>query len=145
MNTVDIEGRQARPELLTTGQLQAESCEDIPFVILFYVQVVVVFLIGLAQGTEALKFSSEIDGPGYSTEYIPLVFCTFIQAAFGLAISGVICFVFMTSPGMLIHIALLCVVCMSVAWVLVGFVTGSFGMAILGLMFCTIFLAYASK
>lgn len=130
------------------GEKQGSGCKDIPFAILFYVNVVVMVIVAAAFGPDALSVDDdEKDANGQAEEstreydgYVyAAIICVFLSVLG--SIGGVA--VMMCIPETLIKVALIFVVVMAGLWMLMAFVSGALGAAVLGAIFFAISICYA--
>ena len=132
------------------GQKQETRCNDIPFAILFYVNVIAIFAVAILTGPDALESNGEDNNSSSSNnnedmtrEYDGLLYaaliCVFLSIFGSLGGVGVM----MCIPETLIKVALIFVVIMAGIMMLMSFLSGALGGAVLGLIFFAISICYA--
>lgn len=138
------------------GEKQGSGCKDIPFAILFYVNVAAMIAVAAFFGPDALTTDDDPDGQGGNNndaentaddsttrEYDGYVYaaliCVFLSVMASIAGLGIM----MCIPETLIKAALIFVVIMAGIMMLMSILSGAFGPAILGAIFFAISICYA--
>ena len=154
--------QQARPANTSTstaptngtthhGEKQETRCNDIPFAILFYLNVIAIFAVAILTGPDALESNGEDNNSSSNNnndedmtrEYDGLLYaaliCVFLSIFGSLGGVGVM----MCIPETLIKAALIFVVILAGIWMVALFLSGSIFAGIIGVMFFAISLCYA--
>lgn len=123
----------------TRGERQETRCNDVPFAILFYANLVAMIAVAVIYGPDALDDADQDS----DRDYRGYVYAALICSALGVlaSLGGVA--VMMCIPETLIKVALIFVVVMSGIFMVMMFLAGAFGGAILGLIFFAISICYA--
>ena len=132
------------------GEKQETRCNDIPFLILFYLNVIAMVAVAVLYGPEALEGEDgdATAGGGDSSsnesrEYDGYVYAALICVVLSVLGSIVGMSIMMCIPETLIKVALIFVVIMAFVWMVLSFLSGSLFGAVLGLIFFAISLCYA--
>ena len=139
-------GAPSNPEV--RGEKQETRCNDIPFAILFYANLVAIIAVAFTYGPDALSVDDdekdengnpdrgtrEYDGYAYAA-----VICVFLSILG--SIGGLM--VMMCIPETLIKAALIFVVIMAGVWMVLLFLSGAMFAGVFGLIFFAISICYA--
>jgi len=92
-------------ETWTKGEKQEAKCNDIPFAILFYINIIIVTFVAVAMGAPEVDFGSTKSDD--KIPYDTLFEATIVLSAFSAALSVAIFFIFISYANILIKMALL--------------------------------------
>lgn len=147
-------GRPQRPpqDPPQQGEKQETRCRDIPFLILFYINLFAMVAVAVIYGPDALSADDSennnadgggADNTGDNREYDGYVYAALICAVLSVLGSIVGMSIMMCIPETLIKVALILVVVLAFVWMVVSFLSGSIFGAIIGLIIFAITLCYA--
>eukprot|EP00977_Amphora_coffeiformis_P018313 scaffold6395_cov159-Amphora_coffeaeformis.AAC.2 len=131
------------------GEKQETRCNDIPFLVLFYLNVIAMAAVAVLYGPDALTAdddeatAADGDDASSSREYDGYVYAALICVVLSVLGSIVGMSIMMCIPETLIKAALIFVVVMAFIWMILSFLSGSLFGAVIGLIFFAISLCYA--
>ena len=124
------------------GEKQETKCNDIPFAILFYANLVAIIAVAATYGPDALQGNDDtgndddVEYKGYAIAALICAFLSIIGSVLGLL-------VMMCIPETLIKAALIFVVILAGIWMVMMFAAGSVFGGILGVIFFAVSICYA--
>jgi len=127
-----------------SGEKQATSCRDPIFALLLYANVASIIAVAGIYGTQAFSDAIDIEDDSTSgSNYKGYVYATVILGLVAIVLSGVTLPIMMCIPELLIKVSLLMMLILSGAMMVMSFLSGNVGGAIIGLIFFAIFVCYA--
>jgi len=128
----------------TKGEKQESKCRDAWAAILFYAQLLAIFVVAGVLGIPAIeKNAGDVTDSTSFDDYSGLIYSSLIAGAFSLLFSSLSLFIMSCCPKLLIKISLLFSLVCSLLVVIAAFASGSIAAALFGVVFFALSLCYA--
>lgn len=141
--TVYDHGNVGTDQNWTKGEKQPTRCNDVPFALLFYAQLIAMVAVAGIYGYDAFSKAAQDAVSGTTTTYEGYLVTSGILGAFAVVVSAGMFFLMFLCAQFLIKLALLFSVFLTLALAVISFMQGSIGVGILGIIFFLCSVCYA--